>query len=54
MQAPPAGDYIAVAMPDKMANDWQNPKFLQAVSSQGERVHISDGSKAALTLKVIR
>ena len=54
MQAPPAGDYIAVAMPDKMANDWQNPKFLQAVSSQGERVHVSDGSKAALTLKVIR
>jgi hypothetical protein len=54
VDALPAGDYVAVAMPDKMANDWQNPKFLEAMTGVGSRVHISDNSKANVGLKVIK
>ena len=50
----PAGDYLAVAIPDKMANDWQNPKFLETLVSDATRVRIRDGEKATASLKVTR
>lgn len=50
----PAGDYLAVAIPDKMANDWQNPKFLESLVADATRVHIGDGDKATASLKVAR
>ena len=50
----PAGDYNAIAMPDKMLNDWSNPKFLQSIAGQATRVHVSDGSKANVSLQVIK
>jgi hypothetical protein len=53
-QSLPAGDYLVVAMPDKMANDWQNPKFLETLTGEAARVHVSDGSKTTVSLKVSR
>jgi hypothetical protein len=50
----PAGEYLAVAIPDKIANDWQNPKFLESIASQATRVRIRDGEKVTESLKVIR
>ena len=50
----PAGDYLAVAIPDKMANDWQNPKFLEGLVADATRVRIRDGDKAVASLKVAR
>jgi hypothetical protein len=50
----PAGEYLVVAIPDKMANDWQNPKFLEDLVSDATRVRIRDGDKAVASLKVAR
>jgi hypothetical protein len=50
----PAGDYLAVAIPDKMANDWQNPKFLESLVAEATRVRIRDGEQATASLKVAR
>jgi len=54
LQALPAGDYLAVAMPDKMANDWSNPKALEAFAAAATRVHVSDNQKANVSLRVIK
>ena len=37
-----------------MANDWQNPKFLETLVSEATRVRIRDGEKATASLKVTR
>jgi hypothetical protein len=50
----PAGDYLAVAIPDKMAGDWQNPKFLESLVAEATRVRLGDGDKATASLKVAR
>ena len=50
----PAGQYLAVALPDKMINDWQNPKFLESLVAQGTRVTIRDNEKATAALRVAR
>jgi hypothetical protein len=50
----PAGEYLAVAIPDRMANDWQNPKFLQSLAQQAERVRVPDAGQATVSLRVIR
>ena len=54
VQSLPAGDYLAVAIPDKSANDWQNPKFLETISGQATRVHVTDNSKSTVSLRVGR
>ncbi len=50
----PAGDYLAIAIPDKMANDWQNPKFLESLVSEATRVRVRDNDKVTASLKVAR
>ena len=50
----PGGDYLAIAIPDKMANDWQNPKFLESLASEATRLRVRDGDKATTSLKVIK
>ncbi len=50
----PAGDYLAIAIPDKMANDWQNPKFLESLAAEAARVHVRDNEKVTTSLKVAR
>ena len=54
MQTMPAGDYMVVAIPDKNANDWQNPKFLETISAEAQRIHVTDNSKTNVSLKVNR
>lgn len=50
----PAGQYLAVALPDRMINDWQNPKFLESLVAQAVRVTIRDNEKATAGLRVAR
>ena len=50
----PAGDYLAVAIPDSQAADWQNPKFLQGLTGAATRIRLRDGDKITQNLKVIR
>jgi hypothetical protein len=50
----PAGDYLAIAIPDKMANDWQNPKFLETLVADATRVRVRDNEKVTAGLKVAR
>jgi hypothetical protein len=50
----PAGDYLAIAIPDKMANDWQDPKFLQSLAGDATRVRVRDNEKVTASLKVAR
>jgi hypothetical protein len=50
----PAGDYYAIAIPDKMANDWQDPKFLESLTGDATRVRIRDNDRVTASLKVAR
>ncbi|HEX5069560.1 MAG TPA: carboxypeptidase-like regulatory domain-containing protein [Vicinamibacterales bacterium] len=50
----PAGQYLAVALPDKLINDWQNPKFLESLVPSGARVVIRDNEKVTAGLRVAR
>lgn len=50
----PPGDYLAIAIPDKMASDWQNPRFLESIANDATRVRIGDFEKAVQNLKVAR
>jgi protocatechuate 3,4-dioxygenase beta subunit len=50
----PAGDYFAIAIPDKSANDWQNPKFLESLVPDAARIRIQDAGTATVTLKVVK
>ena len=50
----PAGDYLAVAIPDSQAADWQNPKVLQDLAGGATRIRVRDGDKISQNLKVIR
>jgi hypothetical protein len=50
----PAGEYLAIALPDKLANDWQNPKFLESLVAGAEHVRIRDNEKASANLRVAR
>jgi hypothetical protein len=50
----PAGDYFAVAIPDRLATDWQNPKFLESLTAEAVRVRVRDGDKVTQMLKVSR
>lgn len=50
----PAGDYFVVAVPDRIAADWQNPKFLEGLTSDATRVRIIEGDKRSQNVKVAR
>ena len=50
----PAGDYAAVAVPDKMTAEWQHPKFLESLLPSATRFRVSDGDKISQNLKVAR
>jgi hypothetical protein len=49
----PAGEYYASAVPDKMAADWQNPKFLESLTTDATRFRLGDGEKRTLNVKVV-
>ena len=50
----PAGDYYAVAIQDRLAGDWQNPKFLESLMTTASRVRVRDGDVVTQMLKVTR
>jgi hypothetical protein len=50
----PAGDYFAVAIPDRLAGDWQNPKFLESLAGEAARIRVRDGDRVTQMLKVSR
>jgi hypothetical protein len=50
----PAGEYYAVAIQDRLAADWQNPKFLESLMTSASRVRVRDGDTVTLMLKVSR
>jgi hypothetical protein len=49
----PAGEYYAAAVPDKIAADWQNPKFLEGLTTDATRLRLADGEKRTLNVKVV-
>ena len=50
----PAGDYYAVAEPEELAADWQDPKLLESYVAAATQVRIEDGQKKAQALRTIR
>ena len=50
----PAGSYYMAAIPDKLASNWQDPKFLEALAPEATRVTVRDADKISQSLKVIR
>jgi hypothetical protein len=54
VQNVPAGEYLAVAVPDKMIAEWQRPKFLESLMPSATRFRVQDGDKVVQNLKVAR
>jgi hypothetical protein len=54
LTALPAGDYLAVAIPDKLANDFPDPRFLESLVAEATRVRVRDNEQVTTTLKVTR
>jgi hypothetical protein len=50
----PAGNYFLAAIPDKLASNWQDPKFLETLANEATRVTVRDADKISQNLKVIR
>ena len=50
----PPGDYLIAAVRESSASDWQNPKFLEALSQNARRVQLADGQKVSQSLRVVR
>ena len=50
----PAGEYFVVAIPERIAADWQNPKFLEGLTGDATRVRIAEGDKRTVSVKVAR
>ena len=47
----PAGDYIAVAIPEETSANWPDPAVLRALARAGTTVTIGDGDSRSLALK---
>lgn len=41
----PEGDYYVIAIAEEVASEWQDPRFLEAMSREANRVSISEGEK---------
>jgi hypothetical protein len=50
----PAGRYYVAAVNERMASDWQDPKFLEALANDATQIQVSDGQKLTQSLKVVR
>jgi hypothetical protein len=48
------GDYKVFAWDDVPADAWQDPDFLRVYESRGKSVHISEGSREGIELRLIR
>jgi hypothetical protein len=50
----PAGDYLAAAIPDRLATDWQDPEFLQSLVQDATRVRVPEAGRVSVTLRIVR
>jgi hypothetical protein len=50
----PPGEYLAAAVRDEIAGDWQRTDFLEAVAVEATRVRLADGDKQNVSLRVVR
>ena len=49
----PAGDYLVAATSRLRANEWQSPELMQQLAARAERVTLSEGQQATLSVRVI-
>jgi hypothetical protein len=47
----PAGDYYVAAIPSDLANEWQDPKILEAIARGATRISLSDDEHKSIELK---
>ncbi len=47
----PEGEYNVIAISEEVASEWQEPRFLEAMSREASRVTIVEGDKRALDLE---
>jgi protocatechuate 3,4-dioxygenase beta subunit len=52
--APPAGAYFLVAIPDTESADWSNPEVLAALAARAERLEVVEGQTVTRTLRTGR
>jgi hypothetical protein len=50
----PPGAYLAVALPNPPAPDWQDPQRLAALAPSATRVEVGSGPSAAITLAMLK
>ena len=48
----PAGDYLAIAVPEEFSGEWQDPAYLEALSRTAYRFTLSPGERRTLDLSV--
>jgi hypothetical protein len=49
----PAGDYYVAAVPRLKTAEWQNPELLRQLAPRAERVTLSEGQNATLSVRLI-
>jgi hypothetical protein len=54
ISGPSPGDYYVVAIPEELALNWQDPKFLQSLIGSATTVSIADGEIRSLDVKTSR
>ena len=47
----PEGDYYVIAIGEEVAGEWQDPRFLEAMTREATRVTIAEGDKRAIDLE---
>ncbi|MGE5833555.1 MAG: carboxypeptidase regulatory-like domain-containing protein [Acidobacteriota bacterium] len=47
----PEGDYFVIAIAEEVASEWQDPRFLEAMSREANRASISEGEKRVQDLE---
>ena len=50
----PPGDYFVVAVSDAVAGNWDDPKFLEALTPAAARMHLDEGEKKTQTLRTAK
>lgn len=54
LDAPPAGDYLLIALPGDQMSDWRDPVNLAALAPRAQRVTVRDGESPTVNLTTVR
>ena len=54
LDAPPAGDYLLIALPGDQIADWRDPANLAALAPRAQRVTVRDGESPTVNLTTVR